>query len=77
MVKYSRLYSIDVDRGCSLVQAGSWNNGRWEWKLGWRRILFMWEENEVAQLLFLVDNKKVVEEGESGVESWSWRVIFL
>ena len=31
----------------------------------------MWEGNQVVQLLLLLDNTKVVEEGESDVDNWS------
>jgi len=62
MYKYPRLYLIAIDRGCSLVHVGRWNNGRWEWKQGWRRNLFVREEeNFVVQLLLLLDNNTSAE----------------
>ena len=72
MFKYPRLYSIVAEHGSTLIHAGMWNNGRWEWKLGLRRNLFVWEENQVTQLLLLVENKKVDKEGESVIDSWIW-----
>jgi len=46
MHKYPRLYSVAVNCGSTLVHAGRSNNGRWEWKLGWRRNFF--EERELG-----------------------------
>jgi len=33
----------------------------------------MWEENQIVQLLLLLDEKMVKEEGESVEDNWSWR----
>ena len=48
MYKYPRLYSVAVNRGCILAHTGRWINSMWEWVLGWRRNLFVWEEDQVA-----------------------------
>ena len=64
------LYSVAIDRGCLLAHVGRWINSKWEWKLGWRRNLFVWENDHVAQLMGLLDNKKLVAEGESVVDNW-------
>jgi len=52
-----------------LAHVGRWINSKWEWKLGWRRNLFVWENDHVAQLMGLLDNKKLVAEGESVVDN--------
>jgi len=57
MFKYPILYSVAANHGSTLLHARRWNNGKWEWKLGWKRNLFVWEKNQVIQLLLLDTNQ--------------------
>jgi len=70
---FPRLFSVFLDVGCTLSQVGAWNDNYWSWKLGWRRALFMWEFSQVDKLSQLLDNKRLVEEGEGMVNKWIWR----
>jgi len=68
---YPRLFSISSNKDAKLLECGSWSNGRWVWKLSWRRSFFEWENpmaEQLSQLLFGVG----VAPGEA--DSWIWKV---
>lgn len=42
-MKYKRLFDMFVQHHEVISEIGVWKDGRWEWKLRWRRELFEWE----------------------------------
>jgi len=34
---YPRLYNNSLKKDAKVGELGTWNNGKWEWKLEWRR----------------------------------------
>jgi len=49
--------------GVIIVGCGSWDGERFS----------MWEYSQPDQLLQLLDNKRLVEEGEGMTDKWIWR----
>ena len=70
MQKFPKLFSVSLDIGRTLPQVDVWRNNRWSWKMGWRRALFVWESSQVEQLLQLLDNKRLLKEGEGTTDKW-------
>ncbi|XP_028104944.1 uncharacterized protein LOC114303962 [Camellia sinensis] len=48
--EFPRLYRLSVEKGCSLVQMHHNRGSALEWKFLFSRVLFAWEEEEVARL---------------------------
>ena len=68
--KFSRLFSLSVSKEALLDCYETWVNSGWEWDLVWRRIIFVWEKNQVNQLLevgqdFVLNLEKV--------DKWTWK----
>ena len=58
--KFSRLFSICLDKESFLWQGGELNeNLEWLWKIDWRRNLFEWEKNQEQELMYLLGEKSV------------------
>ena len=45
--KFPRLFSLCGDKDLLLEHCGTWEEGVWSWKLGWKRNLFEWEKSQV------------------------------
>ena len=73
--EFSRLYDLSLNKDNTLNQVGQWFDASLIWKLGWRRKLFVWELDQVDQLLSLLVNKEVIKEDvESDKDDiWIWR----
>ncbi|ESW22134.1 hypothetical protein PHAVU_005G130200, partial [Phaseolus vulgaris] len=71
-VRFPKLFSLSLSK--TVNRSGGWVNNRWTWKMGWRMNLFVWEENQVAHLLCLLDNKFVVRDVE---DMWIWGKMIL
>ena len=41
---YPRLFSLSSIKDTKVSKLGDWSNGVWEWKVAWRRRLFVWEK---------------------------------
>jgi len=75
MQKFPTLFSVSLDIGCTLSQVGVWRNNRWSWKMECIRALFVGESSQTEQLLQLLDNKRLLKEGEGTTDKWLWRDI--
>ncbi len=67
---FPRLFSISSNKEAKLLECGNWSNGRWVWKLAWRRSFFEWESQMAEQLGQLLVGVGVVP-GEA--DSWVWK----
>ncbi|CAJ2669139.1 unnamed protein product [Trifolium pratense] len=70
-VKFPRLFSLSLQKlACisDVVENGEGESHRW--KLLWRRSLFQWEEESVAQLLVTIDDVRLSHEEDK----WRWSV---
>jgi len=79
--KFSRLFSLSVSKEALLDCYETWVNSGWEWDLVWRRIIFVWEKNQVNQLLEVVqgsmlDLEKVDKWASKDVTSLEFSVKF-
>lgn len=43
-----------LDKSCSVADMVSWKDGVGEWQWRWRRVLFQWEVEQVAELQELI-----------------------
>jgi len=50
-VLYPRLYSLSLDQGKKVEEVGGWEDGRWRWRLNWRRDRHEWESNLEGNML--------------------------
>jgi hypothetical protein len=48
---------------------GRWEDGAWSWELGWRRELFVWENELLLVLRNVIDNFTLLNVDDS----WTWR----
>lgn len=49
--RFGRLFSIAANKEATVNEQGGWDaNGQWTWGLTWRRQLFMWEGDMLAEL---------------------------
>ena len=64
---FSRLYSISLQKNFLISQMGVWQEEMWFWHLIWRRILYDWENDEVATLKSHIEQKRAIRELEDGV----------
>lgn len=49
-VRFSRLFSLSLDKGGVVASFVDWKDGVGEWKWRWRRELFKWELELVSEL---------------------------
>ncbi|GKV02232.1 hypothetical protein SLEP1_g14691 [Rubroshorea leprosula] len=49
---------------------GFWSNGSWNWTLEWRRPIFSWEENSMAELWRMLQTIQPIK-GQK--DRWEWR----
>ena len=73
MHKFPRLFSLSLDSDRTISQVGVWNNNSCSWKLSWRRNLFVLESSLADLLLQVLDNKRLIREGENTIDKWLWR----
>ena len=60
--KFSRLFSLCGDKDLLLEHYGTWEEGVWSWKLGWRRNLFEWEKSHICQLFDEIQGLSLVSD---------------
>jgi hypothetical protein len=53
--QFPRLFSISTHKESCIDQVGEWGAAGWEWKLEWRRSLFVWEEELLTTLMNLIE----------------------
>jgi len=68
--KFPRLFSLCGDKDKLLECCGVWEEGEWNWELGWRRNLFEWEKLQVGQLIEEIRGLSIVPDID---DSWVWR----
>jgi len=68
--RFSRFFSLDANKDVSLSDCGVWENNVWDWRLNWRRGIFVWEETQVWQLLEVVLGSNPASESE---DIWVWK----
>lgn len=68
-VKFSRLFSVSVQQEGCIRDMGRWGGGGWEWDLRWRRNLFEWEKELLADLLQAIGVVSVIRDKR---DSWCW-----
>lgn len=49
--RYPRIFSNFENKNAKIKEVGAWYDGRWNWKLGWRRQWFSWEESILHSFL--------------------------
>ncbi|GKU94321.1 hypothetical protein SLEP1_g7835 [Rubroshorea leprosula] len=67
--KFPRLYSLSTGKEKTCNQMGNLRSGSWEWKLSWRRNLFEWEAEEVADLERMIEGVKITQ---GWPDKWEW-----
>jgi hypothetical protein len=68
MLQFPRLFSIASNQDVTISDLGAWLNNVWMWNFSWRRNLFVWEENQLQELIAClrpVANSTVQD-------SWRW-----
>ena len=66
---FPRLYSVSIMKEWHSAEFGYWTEDRWEWKLQWRRDLFVWDmtmQNEMLTILAEVNMQREVQ------DRWPW-----
>lgn len=66
---FRRLNNISLMKEAKVEQMGMWRDGKWCWKFNWRRRLFVWEEELLANMMDILNLKTVKADVEDG---WSW-----
>ncbi|XP_019418409.1 PREDICTED: uncharacterized protein LOC109329191 [Lupinus angustifolius] len=66
---FERLFQVTLNKDACISSMGEWRNGVWCWLLNWRRSLFLWEQDEVNDLLNKVEEVRLVQGNEDG---WLW-----
>jgi hypothetical protein len=68
---FPRLYGVASNK-CSVVnELGFWEGNEWKWNLGWRRPLFVWEEELEKYLISLIGG---ISFQRHRVDRWIWSV---
>lgn len=49
--QFKRLYTVSQQQHHLIVDVGCWDGERWQWELRWRRNMFLWETELVAELM--------------------------
>ena len=57
-VAFVRLFSLSTQKASFISQMGAWNERSWSWNLTWRRALHDWEQQDVARLIQIIEQKK-------------------
>jgi hypothetical protein len=65
--EYPRLFSVSTQQQEVISNMGSWSNNEWAWDLHWRRNLFQWELELLAQLKGIIKGTPIL----SIEDSWS------
>lgn len=65
---FPRLYYLSSRQNANLHSMSSWTNGQWRWSMIWRRALFAWEEEKVAELF----GKLPYISLDQWQDSWIW-----
>lgn len=68
---FPRLYSISVDKLCSIAEMGEHSADGWRWILNWRRNLFEWEFEILHSLNNLLSSAHISHLSEDG---WKWKL---
>ena len=68
MQRFSRLYSISIQRQIAITNCGMWNRGSWHWSLLWRREFFPWELDMFNQFQQVLEQMSLTENQED--RSW-------
>ncbi|XP_019447203.1 PREDICTED: uncharacterized protein LOC109350421 [Lupinus angustifolius] len=66
---FERLFQVTLNKDACISSMDEWRNGVWCWLLNWRRSLFLWEQDEVNDLLNKVEEVRLVQGNEDG---WLW-----
>ncbi|XP_019447298.1 PREDICTED: uncharacterized protein LOC109350521 [Lupinus angustifolius] len=68
---FPRLFSIALNKHALISYCGFWLNDSWNWKVVWRRIIFVWEDELQRNLLYVISQ---VGCKEGGLDIWSYRL---
>ncbi|KAK7282192.1 hypothetical protein RIF29_10791 [Crotalaria pallida] len=67
---FPRLFSSCLDKNSRVSEAGIWEGKIWVWNLPWRRRLFLWEEDLVADLS---EDLRNYSPRLDETDNWSWK----
>lgn len=68
-ITFKRLYNMTTTKDATIFDMSVWRDGSWNWKLHWRRDLFIWEQGLMESLLNILHNTQVQHDG---CDSWVW-----
>ncbi|PNX95580.1 F-box family protein [Trifolium pratense] len=69
-VKFPRLFSLSLQKEAKVRELVSVEGGKYNWNFIWRRRLFIWEEESVAQLVTFLANVRL----SMAEDKWRWVV---
>lgn len=64
------IFANSQNKNARIGEVGSWVEGRWVWKLEWRREWFNWEES-ILQRFMEEHNNVGLEQNEKDVLVWT------
>lgn len=67
--RFARLYLPSEQKNSTIADCGVWHENRWEWVLRWRRVMFVWEEGLLDELMALIVQVSIDKEKLDG---WNW-----
>ena len=67
---FPRLFSISTQKNGFIAHMGSWHEGAWSWDLRWRRNLYVWEQEDIARLRQIIEQK---QPGTASTDGVIWR----
>ncbi|GLT88308.1 hypothetical protein SLE2022_063410 [Rubroshorea leprosula] len=68
--KYPRLFLLSTGENHNVKDMGNWTNGRWQWKLVWKRQLRLWEEDLETDLTEMLRTTHPIQDKE---DNWWWK----
>ena len=66
---YPRLFSLSLDQGQKVEEAGVWTNSVWQWCLRWRRSIYVWESELEAEMMTHLSSIKLSRE-QKDIQVW-------
>lgn len=69
-VRFSRLFSLSLDKAGNVADIVGWRDGEIEWNWKWRRGMFQWKADQLNDLQVLVEHAGLKGEG---TDRWVWK----
>jgi hypothetical protein len=69
-IKFPRLFSLSTHKEATIKDLVRFEGDCRSWNFDWRRNLFLWEEEKVAQLVLALEDARL----SNLVDSWRWKL---